>query len=304
MGLLEDLFRAGDRLRVWSEKAATATTEWADSERGQQVLTAVDFVSISSRVGDFYTQHGWYLPTHPALHRFVLEHAEYHIPFDPRRGAALIGPASQHWPWIVEGIGRSPSLDPRRPLVDDAIFCLEHERWHAAVCTLLPVIEGVVSDKAGVVDGMRVGRRFGEIIHNQTADHWETLSAVLALRVLDAEVFTFRDFKTVGLAEEALNRHLVLHGRTVGFGSKTNACRTFMLVVALAELLDGALMLRADSVPSDTGSYLDDYGPLAGLRLAALNSPKQGPSRPLRRPSKPFSGPHAPRRPPTPPRAL
>lgn len=52
-----------------------------------------------------------------------------------------------------------------------------------------------------------------------------------------------------------------------------NACRTFMLLVALIELLDGAMLLRTESAPADTASFLDEYGPLAQLREAARRSP-------------------------------
>lgn len=255
------------------------------SERGQEVLLGLDFLSLSlsSQIGDFYAHIGWYLPVHPTFHRFILEHLEYNVPFDGRQATELIGPRSRHWQWIVEGTRGSPSIQTRLPVIDDAIFCLEHERWYAAVCSLLPVIEGVGSDRAGVVDGMRVGRRLNKVLHTETAQI-ETLSAVPALSVLDAEIFDRRDFKGVEVAETALNRHLILHGRTVGFGSEMNSCRTFMLLVALIELLDGAILLRTESASPDTGSFLDEYGPLAQLREAARSSPDKAPSAPLRRP--------------------
>lgn len=271
VSLIDDMKQAAAQFNAWLNSVTQGLTDWAASQGGQEVLLGLDFMSLSSRIGDFYAHIGWYLPVHPSLHRYVLEHLEFSAPFDRRHAADLVGPGSRHWPWIVDGVLASPSVQSRVALVEDGIFCLDHGRWHAAVCSMLPVIEGVVSDRAGVVDGIRVGRRLDKVLNTETCQI-VTLSAVPALSVLDAELFERRDFKTVGVAETALNRHLILHGRTVGFGSKVNASRTFMVLVALIELLDGAIVLRTESAPIDTGSFLDDYGPLATLRKAALHS--------------------------------
>ncbi len=47
---------------------------------------------------------------------------------------------------------------------------------------------------------MRVGRRLDKVLHTEAAQI-ETLSAVPALSVLDAEIFERRDLQGVGIAE-------------------------------------------------------------------------------------------------------
>ncbi len=271
MGILDDLAGAHRAASAWLDGALNTARTWAASEDGQLTLLGLDYLAISSKVGDFYEHVGWYLPVHPTLLRYAVEHVETHAPFDARRAAGLVGPSSKHWRWITEGVMATPTLESRRPIIADAIFCLEHERWHAAVSTLLPVIEGVVADRSGVLKDMRVGRRLDQILHRQTGP-LDALSAVPALEVIDIEVFHGHDFAAKTPADEGLNRHLVLHGRTAGFGTRINAVRTFMLVIALAELFDGALVFRAPSSPVDEGSLLDEYGPLAEIRRAARRS--------------------------------
>jgi hypothetical protein len=212
---------------------------------------------------------GWYLPVHPALLRYALEHDKFLIPFDPRRTATIVGPGSIHWPWICEGMRSSPSIGTRREVLDDVIYCLEHARWHAAISTALPILEGVISDRSGVLDGPRVGRRLRQLLHNETGQ-LETISAVPALGVLDQELFKRLPFGNVAISDEALNRHLILHGRIAGFGKPAAAMRVFMLLVALVELLDGALILRSSAPAADEGSLLDEFGPLAPLRNLTL----------------------------------
>lgn len=247
------------------ERAAS----WANSEEGQDALDGFDFAMLGARVGGFYEHTGWYLPVHPNLMRVALDHLETNAPFDARRAVGLVGPAAEHWPWIVEGVLASPSMATRRAILGEAIFCMEHAQWHAAVSTLLPVIEGHVADRSGRVQGIRVRERLDDLMYNEPASSMKTLAAVSALEILRSEVFGSLEFGDPSQPADALNRHWVLHGRTVAFGTPINACRTFMLVVALAELFDGAVALRASSSPLDAGALLDEYGPLAPLRAAA-----------------------------------
>lgn len=269
MGLLEDLAETASRIGRRVNDVGEALSDWLASENGQATLLGLDFVSLSSRAGDFYEHVGWYLPVHPTLLRYALDHPEHHVPFDARAAARLVGPGSAYWPWLTEALPASPCIAPRAAVVRDAIFCIENERWHAAVCSLLPVIEGVVSDRSGVLHSMRVGRRLDEEILDKQSGSIEAISAASALAVVDTEIFARTPFEDADIDEPTLNRNLVLHGRTAGFGTRVNAIRTLMLLVALAELLDGALLLTSDSTPPSDYSVLDDYGPLAGLRAAA-----------------------------------
>ncbi len=275
MALLDDIAHIADqidgianRFNERMDSMMRSARVWVASEQGQQLLSAVDYMTITSRIGDFYAHSGWYFPVHPSFHRHAMEHLTLHQPFDPREAARLVGPESRHWPWIVEGLLASPSIESRSLVVREGTRCMEEGLWHAAVSTLLPMIEGIASDRSGVLEGKRVGRRIDDIL-NSTDGALEAISAVPALEVVDAEIFERRDFNQVQIADEALNRHLVLHGRPVQFGTEINAVRTLMLLVALVEIIDGALLFRATSIPPDGGSLLDDYGPLAPLRQAA-----------------------------------
>jgi hypothetical protein len=132
------------------------------------------------------------------------------------------------------------------------------------------VFEGVISDRSGVLRGMRVGRRFDQLLHHDDDLDLLAMAAVPALDVLDAEVFASEDFEGVAIDDTALNRHVILHGRSTGYGTEVSACRGLMLLVGLIELLDGPMILRVEATSTDAGSYLDDFGPLAGLRRAAV----------------------------------
>jgi hypothetical protein len=271
VGVLDDaregvasVFRQLDGLR-------DAFEGWLASDTGQGVLATIDYFSLGDEAGRFFSHVGWYLPVHPELRRYAIKHLRHCIPFDAREAARLVGPASEHWDWITDGMRASDLLETRIAAVDDGLFCLENQRWHAAICVLLPVIEGVVSDKSGVLENMRVGRRLNEILEKESGP-LDAICAANALAVVDQEIFGFRSFEDAAIEDPALNRHLVLHGRTVGFGNEVNAVRTFMLLVALVELFDGAIILNADEPPVGLRDLLDEYGPLAAFRESVRES--------------------------------
>lgn len=245
-----DISALARQIRSWLTSITEGLRDWAASDRGQLVMSGVDFLTLSTRIGEFYAHAGWYLPVHPAFQRFALEHVTLSIPFDPRAAARVAGPSSRHWGWIVEGTLASPSLATRKALVEDALFSLEHQRWHGATCALLPVIEGLIAERSGILDNMRVGRRMDHILHHD-AGQWETLAAVPAANILDNEVFDRVPFADLDVDDDLLNRHSILHGATAGFGTRLNALRTFFLLVATVEILDGAIVLRTDAAPPE-----------------------------------------------------
>jgi hypothetical protein len=167
--IVDDIFAIAESVDRRLQSVARAIADWTASESGQQVVDGLDFIAISTRAGDFYEHVGWYLPLHPALLRYVVDHPERHAPFDARRAAALVGPGSEHWAWITEGLLASPAIESRRGPVEDALFALEHERWHAAICTILPVLEGIISDRSGVLDQMR-----GAQVQTDPAPGWRS----------------------------------------------------------------------------------------------------------------------------------
>jgi hypothetical protein len=201
--------------------------------------------------------------------RDALEQMDAGRPHDHGRLLAAVGPESKNWDWICDGLLASPVLGERRVLVVDAVECIDHGLWGPAASTLLQVVEGVISDKSGVLDNMRVGLRLEAAIKGRSPvslDEFGGMVALPALAVIDREIFARRDCASVSIHDAQLNRHVILHGRTVGYRTRVNALRTLMLVVALAELFDGPIMLRAARRPASDPALVNNYGTLTGLR--------------------------------------
>jgi len=259
----------------WADRVRT----WANSPQGQNVLDGLDVLLVAREVGDFYERAGIYRPLDARFMRDVLEQIDANVPHDLRRTIDSVAPGSDAWGWIREGLEPSPSLARWRPQLVEALDCMEDARWHASVSTLLPIIEGVVADKSGVLERMRVGRRLEQLL---SADHDGTPGRLIvamvtypALKVIDAEIFANRDFATTAPNDPVLNRHTILHGVTGGYGSRENAVRSLMVVAALAELFDGPVALRAPSHHRSDATLMEDFGPIARMRRPRAQSPER-----------------------------
>lgn len=262
-------------------EAADRGVLWVGSEEGQEILKGIDFALIGVQTAEFYGRAGIYRPLAPGLMREVLDQIDVDVdgPHDHGRLLSVVGPESENWDWICEGLLASPVLGERSVLVSDAIKCIEGCLWGPAASTLLQVIEGVISDRSGVLEDMRVGRRLDAAISGQSpvaADDFGGMVALPALEVIDREIFARREFAHIAIDDPQLNRHVILHGRTVGYRTRVNALRTLMLVVALAELFDGPIMLRATRRPKGDPTLIDDHGPLANVRQVGVARVESG----------------------------
>lgn len=242
---------------------------WAGSDEGQKMLTDVDVALLGVRTARFYGHAGIYRPLAPALVKDALQRDERGDPVDITALLADVAPGSDNWPWISEGLLSSPCLQDRRPSLQDALKCIEQELWGPAVTALLPIFEGVVSDQAGIVEGKRVGLRLEAVLAGPGLAPLDSVGLLIArpaLRVIDDEIFARRGSAGIAIDDPSMNRHLILHGRTVGFRTREHAVRSLMLVVALAELIDGPLADRTQAQPAADTAFVDTHGPLAGLR--------------------------------------
>lgn len=75
-----DISALARQIRSWLTSITEGLRDWAASDRGQLVMSGVDFLTLSTRIGEFYAHAGWYLPVHPAFQRFALEHVTLSIP--------------------------------------------------------------------------------------------------------------------------------------------------------------------------------------------------------------------------------
>ncbi len=113
----------------------------------------------------------------------------------------------------------------RRPILRDALADHLDGRYRVSIPTLLPSVEGIVADAFGL--GMRTGVTAGLEPLAEILDGLDALQLDVALESL-SYLYGRADFAAVSALSPRLNRHLILHGRTVRYGNEANSLKVFL----------------------------------------------------------------------------
>lgn len=196
----------------------------------------------------FVERHGWPLPLALPLgvvHRVVAMASRGKREVQ-RFMCDSFGPRTAAFRASKNRLLESEHFAARRQPVVQGLKALHRGEYYAAICTLLPLVEGVLVD-AVLVDDPPVGavakkafdemRDIGDEVDAIVVRSVETL---LVSATSGAALFSHFDRRAYGGPGETrrLNRHAILHGSARRYGTQANALRLFLLLVALAEVLD------------------------------------------------------------------
>lgn len=150
---------------------------------------------------------------------------------------------------LIRGWSDDPAFNLRRPIIRDALVDHLARRYRVSIPTLLPCLEGVAADAFSLGQKVTVPQGLEHL-----ADLFEGLDALGLDVALDSlgTLYGRVDFRDASRLSPRLNRHLILHGRAVRYGSEANSLKVFLhldelhsQVVALRRL-DGGLGARPE----------------------------------------------------------
>ena len=113
----------------------------------------------------------------------------------------------------------------RRPILRDALADHLDGRYRVSIPTLLPSVEGIVADAFGL--GMRTRVTAGLEPLAEILDGLDALELDVAIESLSS-LYGWADFTATSSLSPRLNRHLILHGRTVRYGSEANSLKVVL----------------------------------------------------------------------------
>lgn len=162
-------------------------------------------------------------------------------------------PRSQAFLYSRDALLESDPFKPRKRPIEQAVRALRREDHYAAICTMLPLIEGVLMEVAfGVTSPPKQTGKKRESAVKQALDKlappgsaeedWalRMIEAVLLCGAGGVALFSQFDRKDYGVPGESrrLNRHAILHGSARRYGTQENSLKLFLLLVAMAEALE------------------------------------------------------------------
>lgn len=195
----------------------------------------------------FVERHGWPLPLAlpvKAVHRLARmagrgkREVTAHMvrSFEPRSKAFRLS---------RDRLLDSEHFASRRQPVMQGLAALNRGHYYAAICVLLPLVEGVLVD-AVLADDPPRNRAPHKALEEIKASEEEvdaltvgTIETLLISAASGSALFGGFDRRDYGVPGESrrLNRHAILHGAARRYGTHANALKLFLLLVALAETL-------------------------------------------------------------------
>ncbi len=184
---------------------------------------------------------GWWFPPNLPASEFVdageLAIAGKRIPLRQHMARQVQGRRARGL--VEEWLGEPLFRDRRRFLIDGA---RDHKegRYRVSIPTLLPLIEGIAIEafmgKSGDTSP-KSAVKAGVSAYGDAADE--------ALLQTVTFLWTKTDFLTFRGSSRLLNRHVVLHGRSLGYATEANSAQVFFALDHLHALIKAAAKIRS-----------------------------------------------------------
>lgn len=229
-------------------------TEWTRRITGIVTGAAKGVIEWRSRMEEgfpaFVERHGWPIPIldlTPAEVSALVELRDSPRREVSREIAAWFGPRTARYRRQRNALLESDLVSTRRPALEQAIRAHTRGDYYASICTMLPLVEGVMADslwiggpapQKGVVP--RGLARMDELSRSGWSWVNRSLEIVLLSSAGGSALFGQEPpgDRTTLSGGRLLNRHSILHGRSRRYGTAANALRLFLLLCTLVEVLE------------------------------------------------------------------
>lgn len=142
---------------------------------------------------------------------------------------------------MVNSWSDEPALHTRRLIIRDALADHLAGRYRVSVPTLMPCIEGVIADGFGLGGRMKVVTGLEPL--RDVFDGLEEIELEVAIESL-LGLYSKIDFGMTSNLSPRLNRHLILHGRSIRYGTEANSLKVFFHLDEIHQLLGAKRQLE------------------------------------------------------------
>lgn len=175
---------------------------------------------------------GWWMPQTVSM-RFFMRVGRLALAgkrVDVRK--AMVGLArSRDLSQVVDGWLELEPFHARRRFLLDGLKDHRRRRFRVSIPTLLPLIEGIAVDAftPGATQGPKPAFEAAALVDAATGPAMaDTVTALYARH----------DFSAVASGSRQLNRHLILHGRSTGYGTEENSVKVLLALDTLAYFIE------------------------------------------------------------------
>jgi hypothetical protein len=136
----------------------------------------------------------------------------------------------------VRGWWRVPYMNKRKKAIRAAINAHKKRHFELAIPALLPLIDGLAAEIADGIPNLKTGTICAkEVATMYNAAEGEVWSECVE-QVVYGLVYKDYSFKTAKRPPSSVNRHGILHGRVVDYGSELNSYRVIFLLDVMVNI--------------------------------------------------------------------
>ncbi len=129
---------------------------------------------------------------------------------------------------------------PRMKIIRDALNAHLNRQYNLSIPTLLTQAEGIAGDFAlyhEIPTKLTNKQVFTDALNETTVARMRFAIHESVTTFVDTTLYANKKFETLPIrSKERINRHVILHGRQVNYGTERNSLRVFLLLDALSAL--------------------------------------------------------------------
>lgn len=139
---------------------------------------------------------------------------------------------------MVRSWWRVPYMNKRKKAIRAAISAHKKRQFELAIPTLLPLIDGLAAEIVAGTPHLKVKTIYAkDAVARYNADEAEVWSECVE-QVVFGLVYRDYDFRTAKRPPSSVNRHGILHGRIVDYGSELNSYRVILLLDVMVKIAE------------------------------------------------------------------
>lgn len=129
-------------------------------------------------------------------------------------------------------------MEKRKKAVRAAIGAHKRRQYNLAIPTLLPLIDGLAAEIVAATASLKRKAIYTtDVAVMYNAEEAEVWSECVE-QVVCALIYKEYDFRTVKKPPSSVNRHGILHGRVIDYGSELNSYRVILLLNVMAKMAE------------------------------------------------------------------
>lgn len=195
---------------------------------------ALTFKRIDEKVEEF-SESGWPMPEFLTPKELFEIYESSTLENIDDKMVAVFDEGTPEFRNMKNEILSSQELEEWQPLIEECFYCYSNEKFHVTIPALLSILEGILAKKWNQIHGKINVQNW---INGKLASKDLTFEAMYLKSIGKFLIHLFKSIDFKNRDHPQLNRHLVLHGRSIKVWDKSDSLKLFLNIYVIATIID------------------------------------------------------------------